>query len=648
MRRTTCLLALAAVSAGLAAPAAATGIAPVGVTGTVQEVVVEHPGVPGAGDDVRRVLVVGGRTVGLPAGALPGRHTGDRVQVRLGTAADGTALVLSSRLMGRARAVSATSTTSPVQHDVFVAIVSPKGWTLAENRATAASTGALVAQASDYWSSQTGDRVRFSVSRTLAPYVSAYSCSDPGSAYRMWNEALDRFDKATGQTDTAYGIDRHLLVVLPDGAAVEDECPYGYGTVGSLHTDGGAVMVSDSNQSLYAHELGHNLGLQHSNALHCSSADAKPTAVSGGTATWPSTCLAEPYGDLLDVMGYSGERYGEGNLNAVHVDRTGLTPTAVKAVTTNGTRTVRIAPLSAPVAQLRTLLVTDGSGGRYYAEYRTDSGRDGVARRNEQDPGLGLRVLREDPAQRNGSYVLDGTPTGRTYDYANALPTGATFTSANGAVVLKLSAADATGATLQVTRAARPASVQVTVPARAAAGAAATASAKVKDATGAGVGGWATTLQVRPAGSTTWRTVTTATTSSSGTASFAYVNGTTGTYRAVTATRTGVAARTSASAATTSYAAPALTAPPAEVSRGTVLRLSGSLKGTPSAVVQLQARLGTAPYADTVRATVSGSTLTAAFTPPSAGTWQLRWRVAADPSGRYAGGSSSARTVTIR
>ena len=666
MRRTPCLLALALVLGVVAAPVpAGASSAATPVAGVLREVVVDRPGQPGPAD-VHRVLVVDGRPVALPAGALPGNEAGDTVEVVLRDGRAGVPAVSRSRTLARAGALrtAAASAAEPAVHEVYLALVTPRdrrGGRVPD----AAAAKALVQQAADSWAGQTGEQVRFRLAQALPAYTSASSCADVvdpdtgdvlPSAVLMWEEALDRFAQANGGQDVAWGVDKHLLVVLPDAAEGEvDDCELGLGTIGGLHVQGNAALVSDSNPSLYAHELGHNLGLHHSGALHCDTADARPSSVSAAGTSWPSRCRGEEYGDLVDVMGYSGHGLGEGSLNGVHLDRMGLSAGAVRTLTGNGTTTVPLVPLSSTGGGVRTVVVTDALGGRYYAEYRTATGRDAVAEASLGASALGLRVLREDPARRNGSFVLDATPTGRgtlrswgwEHDYDSALPVGRTLTTASGTVAFTLTAATSSGATLTVRRGVPPASVTVSAPARAAAGAPVRATARVRDAAGAAVASWPVTLQVRPVGSSSWVTAATATTGSTGTATFSYANGTSGTYRAVTRASGSAVARTSAGAATTSYAAPTLAAPRATAASGARVTTTGSLRAVPDRVVQLQARLGSGAWTTRARAVRDGSTFTAATRLPR-GTWQLRYRAEADREGRYEAGSSAAHTVVVR
>jgi hypothetical protein len=688
MRRTPAILGVA-LCAALAAPtaASATSTSTPLLTGTVQTVTAEHKDRTGrltGAEDVRKVLKAGRRTVPLAAGSLPQNEDGDRVTVRLSPTRAGARVVSSSTVAPARTAAGATAATAyPTVREVYVAIVNPAGWAGSSawevpgsNTSTAASVTSLVKQASAYWSSQTNGKVQFAVKGVLTaknaagdpvPYRSAYACNesyptadgyDVDGVYWMWQEALDRFE-ASGVN--AFGVGKHLLLVAPNDPYGYNGCPYGLANnIGSLYQNGNAVFVTDSNKSLFSHELGHNLGNNHSNALHCTTQDARGTVTGTYQVAWPTSCTDEGYGDLIDVMGFSGPAFGEGSLNGVHIDRMGLLPTAVKSLSTNGVMRVKLPPLSAAPTSVRTVRMTDSAGQRYYIEYRTASGLDATATKNPLKPSLGVRILRENPSAVNGSYVLDGTPTGPSKldadgypvnDYKNAFAAGSVFTSANGSLKVRVDTADASGANVTIARGVAlpaPASVSLSVPSRAAAGAATTGTATVKDATGLVVPNWDVTLQVLPKGATSYKNVTTARTNSSGVATFRYTNGMTGTYRAVTVARTSAPARTSATKVTTSVAAPTLNAPATSVAYGTTLRTTGKVTTVVSPVVYLQARLGSGSWGNKVRATVSGTSLAAAYKPTARGTWQLRYYVRADGSGRYAAGYSSARTVVVK
>ncbi len=86
--------------------------------------------------------------------------------------------------------------------------------------------------------------------------------------------------------------DRYLVILTPAAGCIWS----GRAGIGSVSTKGG-VMVLHNTASAFVitHELGHNLGLGHSNMLRCS------TGASDGP--WSQTCKAVEYGGSIDVMG---------------------------------------------------------------------------------------------------------------------------------------------------------------------------------------------------------------------------------------------------------------------------------------------------------------------------------------------------------
>src|SRR5674476_1019005 len=313
---------------------------------------------------------------------------------------------------GAKRVVSATAISAPVEtaisstHEVYVALVVPAGLT-ADPAITQTSARAMVTTVSRYWSGQTGANVSFNTAQVMPAYSSAYGCTGTfANTFQMWEEALARMPEA-------FGPGKHLVLIAP-GAAYAHHCFYGLGTVGAIEYEGNEVFVSGLNQSLLAHELGHNLGLYHSNSLRCSG--AQDMAMVG--IAFPG-CQANAYDDLFDVMGYSGSTYGEGSLNAVHLDGMNLLPNAVRKIEADsGVTTARITPLSTSTDN-RTLKITDPSGADYFVEYRTNSGLDAVASRNPWRPAWGVRVLRDNPEAPPSGGAAAGRSLGIISQYPN-------------------------------------------------------------------------------------------------------------------------------------------------------------------------------------------------------------------------------------
>ncbi|SER72539.1 Putative cell wall binding repeat 2 [Pedococcus cremeus] len=409
-------------------------------TGTVQTVVrEEHRGGPSTlgpgrkqGPERQRVLHTGRRVVPLAAGSLAHAADGSTVTVQTQQTTDG-AKVLSSTTL----ASGSTTATAPVTREVYAALVVPSDMATTTARFTATNVEDTIKQVSSYWMSQTDNQVGFAVTKVLPTYTSKFACGD---VYNMWNEALAKMPEAQG-------VGKHLLLVAPPGADGYG-CDYGIASVGGLNASDNTAFVSDLNQSVVAHELGHNLGREHSNGLRCTGTQDAPV-IAGSF----SGCVEYPYRDYLDVMGMSGSGFGEGNLNAVQLAGMGLVPEAVQTVKAgSGVTTVKLAPLSAPVTTRRALKIGDPSGATYYVDYRYPSGRDLFRASSYFGYSLGVEVLRSDPAapSGSGSYVLDATPTGDSSDMDRVVPVGGTFRSASGKVIISVDKADATGATLRV------------------------------------------------------------------------------------------------------------------------------------------------------------------------------------------------------
>jgi hypothetical protein len=161
-----------------------------------------------------------------------------------------------------------------------------------------------------------------------------------------WTTALEAAARAAGLDPSRY---EHNVYVLPR----ESSCSVGVGSVGG---DPGRVWIERCDlPDAFAHELGHNLGMNH--------------------ASTPSNA----YGDTSDIMGYAG--VGLRQLNAPHQEQMGWRSSR-QIVTLTAGGTYDIAPLELSETQALApqvlKIAKPDTGEYYYLSYRRPLGFDGI------------------------------------------------------------------------------------------------------------------------------------------------------------------------------------------------------------------------------------------------------------------------------
>jgi hypothetical protein len=401
------------------------------------------------------------RSVAAASGTLKVRHPngkttstpldpGDLVSASVGTPQPATsdlgrATVASAVSTGQPLAVSAVVSAAdpvgsytPATRQLFVAVVTPKGWPTAK-AVTPAQITYQVDRTSNYWSTVSSSGLTMSVASIAAPYNSAYTCSDP---WGLWAEAALA-------TRFKHDPNTSLVVELPPGAS---GCSYGLGTLGANVNDEGMVYVSDNVFPVLAHELGHNMSLKHANTLECPSASDSPYGESGWTG---ASCSEVPYDDGTDVMAAS-LRGSAPFLSSPQSLRTGILPaSAATVISTFGTTTLTLNALGTRSGIRAAEIVDPTTDVTYYVEYRTATAPDTP---NIGGDAVGVRILRfnpdPDPDKGGTTVLLDPTPTANPAidkDIDATLHAGATFTSYRGVVHVTTVSTTPTTATISVT-----------------------------------------------------------------------------------------------------------------------------------------------------------------------------------------------------
>lgn len=224
--------------------------------------------------------------------------------------------------------------------------------------------------------------------------------------------AIEQYGKSAAQA-AGYNLSNYdrFLFIFPQNAC-------GYSGMGQVAAAPSSAWIHNSMiLRTVAHEMGHNLGLQHAHALDC------------GTTTLGSTCSAQEYGDTLDIMGYSGT---VGHFNAFSKERLGWLASG-NLIEVASAGSYALVPTTTQTSSAKTLKIAkglDASGAPsyYYVEYRQPVGFDAqITDRGVVDPAnvfQGVAVHQASPSNGNSVQLLDMTAGSNFVDMKDAALTG--------------------------------------------------------------------------------------------------------------------------------------------------------------------------------------------------------------------------------
>lgn len=308
-----------------------------------------------------------------------------------------------------------------VAHRAYVAIVQNSG-----SMAATTTIQARVDAGLAWWSAESGSvferagTVRYSSS--LAAGATGLRCG-LNSPVDLWNEAADQFPAVDFN---AAGV--HLVVV------VDDTCSgTGIGTLGASMADGGATTLTE-NPSVFAatvaHELGHNVGLEHANLENVE------------------------YWDLYSPMGLAIVGTGPTALDSEYRDQLGIVDAGEVEVVPAGTAVTRTLAARGAASGLRGLEVRAGTTS-HWVEWRPGTDRDARGYYREEVDGAYVSSTRKYPlgvtvstrtTQGTGMTSLRPRVSGSTR--FGAWKVGETYTS--GSLTVRVDTITAEGATVTV------------------------------------------------------------------------------------------------------------------------------------------------------------------------------------------------------
>lgn len=252
---------------------------------------------------------------------------------------------------------AASAADDPLELSAYVVKVTNAG-AYADSDATMLRT---IDDALERWEVETDNRITFGRVGGFIPLGTVDDCDD------YW-EMVDEAKELPALKDVDFGSrsGNHLIVMSPGG------CAGGHGTNGKYGLDSGgwvnfSYLASKSAHTLY-HELGHNFGLKHANAIKCDP-DCVPTDYRNWYSVMGASMVRTPAYVPAALDSYEREKVGAlqaGELATVTLPEGRRTLSSTIELrgrgTSHGTRGVKV--------------VDPADGSTYYFDFRSASGRD--------------------------------------------------------------------------------------------------------------------------------------------------------------------------------------------------------------------------------------------------------------------------------